>query len=105
MKDAINDFIGFCIEAWWLILFLLLAVVGLVIVVGAAIQAEARWQVFAQENGCKVVETIPGTVGTSTGVALGTGSNGQVTVTPVVTTTIIPDRNKWVCLDESVHWR
>lgn len=67
----------------------------------AAIAEQARWEVFAAEHNCRVVESRQGRSSTVPGYGLTT--NGQYGYGLVTTST--PDEEAWRCDDGVTYWR
>lgn len=82
-----------------LFIFVILGMFWLLISLSAA--QEAKWQSYKEAHHCKKVGHMRGDV--HTGVATTVGANGQVSVSPVVTTT--PDKTGWLCDDGVTYWR
>lgn len=95
--EELGEFLYFAfVECWWFSLLCILCT-GLIVLLGiAAVENERKWQEFAKANECVVTETIPES--TSVQSTFVNGKAGIATFTQ-------PERNKYVCKDESVHWR
>ncbi len=72
--------------------------IGAIIAMGFAMQAEQdQWNKFAVEHECIKVGEISG----SSTTAIGIGTNGQTTITPI----FVPGKTGYSCDDGVTYWR
>jgi hypothetical protein len=74
---------------------------ALVFVFIAAGREHHRWEVFAKDHECRVVERRKGDVDTTVAPIIGT--NGSVSFATAVTST--PDKTAYLCNDGVKYWR
>lgn len=97
---GLTAFALWVIEYFWVIVGFL--IVGLVFMFVLKLEASQRaeWEAYKEANRCTKVGHMTGD--THVGIAT-TTVNGQVSVSPVVTTT--PDKTGWLCEDGVTYWR
>ena len=78
---------------------LVIALIAAVIVSSA--EEKKRWDAFALEHKCKLVEHRKGDVLVTTATTV--NPNGGVSVTPM--TTVTPDKRAFLCDDGVTYWR
>jgi len=76
-----------------------IALIALVVVSSA--EEQKRWDAFAVEHKCKLVEHRKGDVLVTT--AMTANPKGSVSVTPM--TTVTPDKRAFLCDDGVTYWR
>lgn len=76
-----------------------IALIALIVVSGA--EKQKRWDAFAVEHKCKLVEHRNGDVLVTTATTF--SQNGGVSVTPM--TTVTPDKRAFLCDDGVTYWR
>ena len=76
-----------------------IALIALVVV--SSVEEQKRWDAFAVEHKCKVVEYRKGDVLVTTATTI--NPNGGVSVTPM--TTVTPDKRAFLCDDGVTYWR
>ena len=76
-----------------------IALIALVVVSSA--EEQKRWDAFAVEHKCKLVEHRKGDVLVTTATTV--NPNGGVSVTPM--TTMTPDKRAFLCDDGVTYWR
>ena len=76
-----------------------IALTALVVVSSA--EEQKRWDAFAVEHKCKLVERRKGDVLVTTATTV--NPNGGVSVTPM--TTMMPDKRAFLCDDGVTYWR
>lgn len=85
-------------KGWLIIGGVFAVIVGFIgLGVYAAVIEMGAWDKFKNEHDCKIVGEISG----SSTVAIGVGSNGQVTTVPVFT----PGKTGWQCNNGMTYWR
>ena len=81
---------------------LIVSVIALAaLVVVSSAEEQKRWDAFAVEHKCKLVEHRKGDVLVTTATTV--NPNGGVSVTPM--TTVTPDKRAFLCDDGVTYWR
>ena len=78
---------------------LVIALIAAVVVSSA--EEQKRWDAFALEHKCKLIEKRKGDVLVTTATTV--NPNGGVSVTPMTTAT--PDKSAFLCDDGVTYWR
>jgi hypothetical protein len=100
IKTITDDAFGKCLLA-----FIVICIVSLCLLINYSSEQQAEeqkaWDNFSILHKCKKVGHIKGKV--EVGDGIGVTANGAVGA--VLTTTVSPDKNGWLCNDGVTYWR